>query len=104
MKTDFTFVDPVYDSIFTEAQQKDQARAIYFGKGVDLEEANGKLPASKPTPYESSTCVLRTVQPYALTALFPSMASLDQLLKNTTGMPLLACNATSIHRNRIDVQ
>lgn len=43
MKTDFTFVDPVYDSIFAEAQQKGQARAIYFGKGVDLEEANGKI-------------------------------------------------------------
>lgn len=43
MKTDFTFVDPVYDEVFAEAQHKKPSRAIYFGEGVDLEEAVGTI-------------------------------------------------------------
>ncbi len=43
MKTDFNFVDPVYDEIFIREQKKDDSKVIYFGKGVELEEAKGKI-------------------------------------------------------------
>jgi hypothetical protein len=43
MKTDFNFVDPVYDEIFAREQKKDISRVIYFGKGVELEETKGKI-------------------------------------------------------------
>lgn len=43
MKTDFSFVDPLYEEIFAEEQKKEFSRAIYFGKGIDLEEETGKI-------------------------------------------------------------
>lgn len=43
MKTDFNFVDPIYDEIFAREQTKDISRVIYFGKGSDLEEVKGKI-------------------------------------------------------------
>lgn len=43
MKTDFNFVDPVYDEIFAEEQEKDFSKVIYFGNRVELLEASGKI-------------------------------------------------------------
>ncbi|PKP34925.1 MAG: hypothetical protein CVU00_04625 [Bacteroidetes bacterium HGW-Bacteroidetes-17] len=43
MKTDFIFVDPIYDEIFEKEQKKDDSKVIYFGNGTDLEEAKGKI-------------------------------------------------------------
>ncbi len=43
MKTDFIFVDPIYDEIFAREQAKDISRVIYFGKGSDLEEVKDKI-------------------------------------------------------------
>jgi hypothetical protein len=43
MKTDFIFVDPVYDEIFAREQKKDHSKVIYFGKGINLEETKGKI-------------------------------------------------------------
>jgi len=43
MKTDFNFVDPVFDEIFAAEQEKEFSKVIYFGTGVELMEANGKI-------------------------------------------------------------
>jgi hypothetical protein len=43
MKTDFNFVDPVYDEIFAREKEKDISRVIYFGKGIELEEVKDKI-------------------------------------------------------------
>jgi hypothetical protein len=43
MKTDFNFVAPIYDEIFADEQKKEFSKVIYFGKGIDLEEAKGKI-------------------------------------------------------------
>lgn len=43
MKTDFNFVAPVYDEIFAREREKDNSKVIYFGNGVELEEAKGKI-------------------------------------------------------------
>lgn len=43
MKTDFNFVDPIYDEIFAREKEKDFSRVIYFGNGSDIEEVKGKI-------------------------------------------------------------
>lgn len=43
MKTDFNFVDPVYDEIFAKEKEKSVSRVIYFGNGTNLEEVKGKI-------------------------------------------------------------
>ena len=43
MKTDFNFVAPVYDEIFEREQQREFSKVIYFGNGIELEEASGKI-------------------------------------------------------------
>jgi hypothetical protein len=43
MKTDFNFVDPVYDEIFAREKEKSISRVIYFGTRSDLEEVKGKI-------------------------------------------------------------
>jgi hypothetical protein len=43
MKTDFNFVDPIYDEIFAREKEKESSRVIYFGEGTDLEEVRGKI-------------------------------------------------------------
>lgn len=43
MRTDFNFVDPVYDEIFAREKEKEFSKVIYFGKDTELEEAAGKI-------------------------------------------------------------
>lgn len=47
MKTDFNFVNPIYDEIFEQAKEKDLSRVIYFVQGTDLEEVRGKITGNR---------------------------------------------------------
>ena len=43
MKSDFSPVYPVYYEVFSAEQNKEFSKVFYFGKGSDVEEAQGKI-------------------------------------------------------------
>lgn len=43
MEKEYSFINPQYDEVFAQEQQKEFVRIFYFGNGTNLEEAKGKI-------------------------------------------------------------
>lgn len=43
MEKEYSFIRPEFADIFVQEQTKDTSKVFYFGKGIELEEENGKL-------------------------------------------------------------